>query len=167
MNIDDKLNKILNLLENIQVDTTNTNKLADPVNNFDINMYIKCLIHELRTPISSVLLGLNIMEKKFLSYQRGETHVTPECTDDSLVLIRDLNQTIQYIEDTISKFCVIQNGNLILNKFEVFNINHLLNRIKRLLQHQIQEQNIIFETIIDDNINEYLMGDIINIKHFI
>ena len=176
-----KLDNILSLLENLSNAASvaaitaanvaaNASTAVAALNstfNFDINMYIKCLIHELRTPITSVSLGLNVMERKVLSYQDGEKIVTPECTTESLIILKDLHNTIQYIENTLTKFCVIQNGDLVLNPFESFSIHCIIESVNQLLKHHIQEKNIIFNCTIDENIYEWVYGDKHNIKHCI
>jgi CheY-like chemotaxis protein len=120
-----------------------------------------------RTPITSISLGLNVMERKFMSYQDGTKLITPECTNDSITLIKDLHNTIDHIENTLSKFCVIQDGNLVLNNFEVFSMNCMIKRIKKLLQYHIQEQNILFDFTIDEDVYDWIYGDKYNIKHCI
>lgn len=101
--IHNKLDKILNLLE--KKDTSKSN--------FDSNMYIKCLIHELRTPITSVSLGLNLIENAIVTEIEKETKNEHHDTDNDdihnkcqcfhiLPTIKDLYKTIQHIENTLT-----------------------------------------------------------------
>ena len=167
----EKLDKILKFIEKLEMNDANANANSNANANanlkFDINMYIKCLIHELRTPITTISLGLNVIERKVLSYQSGEKKVTPECSQDSLGIVRDLHNTVQFIENTLTKFCVIQDGDMVLNPFTPFSIHSLINDVEKILQYNIKEKNILFECNIDSTIHEWIYGDKYNIKHCI
>jgi CheY-like chemotaxis protein len=159
--INHKLDKILNILE--KKDLTNKS-------NFDQNMYIKCLIHELRTPITSISLGLNLIENDILNEMEKETNHMNDIQYHShnfLPTIKDLYKTIQYIENTLTKFAIIQNGILTLNPFLPFNIHYLFETVEKIMQHDIKEKRIKFEYHIDENIYKWFYGDNINIKHCI
>lgn len=169
--MNNKLDKILQILE--KVEKTNSNERTNDKTKgntnlmFDVNMYIKCLIHELRTPITTVSLGLNVIEKKILSYESELKRFTSDSNSEALMIIKDLYNTIQYIENTLTKFCVIQDGNMVLNEFIPFNIQYLIQDVEKILQYNIKEKNIMFECYIDENIFDWVYGDKYNIKHCI
>ena len=142
-----KLNEILSIIKKKESTTLQ----------FDINIYIKCLIHELQTPITTVSLGLNTIEYQLIK--------EPTINHMLLNTIHDLYKTIEHIDNTLTKFCVIQDGDMILNKFEVFSINYLINTVQLILQFNIKEKNINIDYIVNDDINDWIYGDIYNIQH--
>ena len=111
-NIPNKLNNILNVIDNI-----NTNLSPKSFAKLDTNMYIKCLIHELRTPITTMSLGLNVIENLVINNSFN--------SKDFLCIIKDLYRTIEYTDNILTKFCVVQDGDVTLNDFEIFNIHSL------------------------------------------
>lgn len=120
----------------------------------DFNVYLKCFIHELRTPISTISMGLNLLENSDMSTENTQ-------------IIHDLFQSISFIETIFSKFAIIQDGNIILNTFEPFSLNGIIQDIKNLLYFSIQETNIQFEWVIDSNVYDWVYGDKYNMKHVI
>lgn len=161
----DELNRKVDAILKIVENTTSTYNKSTTFK-FDVNMYIKCLIHELRTPITTVSLGLNTIEKQILAEEGNKSNVDC-CCAEQLNVIRDLYKTIQYIDNTLTKFCVIQDGNLVLNAFESFSIRALMQNVEKILQYNIKEKNIVFVCNIDPNIQEWVYGDGFNIKHCI
>jgi hypothetical protein len=71
----------------------------------DFDIYMKCFIHELQTPVSTISLGLNLLESK---------------NENDLNIICDLNNTVSYIENIFTQFVTLYNSNISLNKFEPF-----------------------------------------------
>ena len=120
----------------------------------DFNVYLKCFIHELRTPISTISMGLHLLENGVMSTENTQ-------------IIHDLFQSISFIETIFSKFAIIQDGNIVLNAFEPFSLNGIIQDIKNLLFFSIQETNIQFEWIIDSNVYDWVYGDKYNMKHVI
>ena len=163
-----EIKKILSMLEKIDTNVANVANAPVPNIIFDSNMYIKCLIHELRTPISNVTLGLNSMEIRIKKLQETQEKLDNDCNcDDFLSTISDLYNSLQYIETTFTKFCVIQNGVMKLNNFEPFSINLMIQNVEKLLRYNIKQKNIQFEYNIDKDIHDWVYGDRINIKHCI
>jgi CheY-like chemotaxis protein len=152
-----KVDRILKIIESTSSSTDSSTI------KFDVNMYIRCLIHELRTPITTVSLGLNLIEQQILAVD-----CKSECgCAEQLNIVRDLYKTVQYIDNTLTKFCVVQDGNLVLNAFEPFSLRVLMQGVEKILQYNIKEKNIVFECNIDDSIHDYVYGDGFNIKHCI
>jgi nitrogen-specific signal transduction histidine kinase/CheY-like chemotaxis protein len=125
---------------------------------FDNNMYIKCLIHEIRTPITNIMLGINYIENIIKEYEKNNKIIN---TIDSLY------KSLNFIEDILTKFCVIKNGIMVLNIYEPFSINKLMNDIENLLQYNINEKNIQLKCNINENVRDMVYGDVVNIKHCI
>ena len=126
--------------------------------NFDYKMYIKCLIHELRTPQSNLLLGINFIENNFIEYDKN---------NELLNITDSLYKSLEFLEDILTKFCLIENGKLILNKFEPFSIKKLFSDVDILLQYTSKEHQTSVVYNIDENICDTVYGDIVNIKHCI
>ena len=125
---------------------------------FDNNMYIKCLIHEIRTPINNIILGINSIENNIKEYEKNNKIInTIDC----------LYKSLNFIEDILTKFCVIKNGIMVLNIYEPFSINKLMNDIENLLQYNINEKNIQLKCNINENVRDMVYGDVVNIKHCI
>jgi nitrogen-specific signal transduction histidine kinase/CheY-like chemotaxis protein len=125
---------------------------------FDNNMYIKCLIHEIRTPINNIILGINSIENNIKEYEKNNKLLnTIDC----------LYKSLNFIEDILTKFCVIKNGIMVLNIYEPFSIKKLMNDIENLLQYNINEKNIQFKCNINENVRDMVYGDVVNIKHCI
>ena len=147
------------MASNLVIDTAtiqDSNLVTDI--NFDNNMYIKCLIHEIRTPITNIILGINSIENNIKEYEKN---------NELLSTIDCLYKSLNFIEDILTKFCVIKNGIMVLNIFEPFSIKKLMNDIENLLQYNINEKNIHFECNINENVSDMVYGDIVNIKHCI
>lgn len=125
---------------------------------FDNNMYNKCLIHEIRTPITNIMLGINSIENNIIEYANN---------NELLNTIDGLYKSLEFIEDILTKFCVIKNGIMVLNIFEPFSIKKLMNDIEKLLQYNITELNILLKCNINVNVRDIVYGDIVNIKHCI
>lgn len=120
------------------------------INNF--NIFLKCFIHELRTPLSTISMGINLLENQIPNNEKQN-------------IIGDLNKNIVFIENIFTKFALIKNGNIQLNKFENFNIETVIKTTYNILQYNIKKKKIIFEYNIEKNINQIIYGDEHNINH--
>lgn len=132
---------------NIEDEYDNKNKI---INNF--NIFLKCFIHELRTPLSTISMGINLLENQIQNNEKKN-------------IINDLNKNILFIENIFTKFALIKNGNIQLNKFENFDIETIIKTTYNMLQYNIKKKKIIFEYNIDKNINQIIYGDEHNINH--
>jgi CheY-like chemotaxis protein len=166
----EKTDKIFYILKKIDNNITNSastsvDKIIDIINTasntetiFDNNMYIKCLIHEIRTPITNIILGINSIENNIKEYEKNNKIInTIDC----------LYKSLNFIEDILTKFCVIKNGSMVLNIYEPFSIKKLMNDIENLLQYNINEKNIQFKCNINENVRDMVYGDVVNIKQCI
>jgi signal transduction histidine kinase/CheY-like chemotaxis protein len=133
--------------EELTIQFKQTNKIS-----IDLNIYLKMFIHELRTPLSTISMGINLLERN---------------NSDINDTIKDLKQSIEFMENIFTKFAVIQDGNIELNNFEPFSLIKMLEKVKVLLQYNIKEANVLFNYNIDKDVNEWNYGDRYNIKHCI
>ena len=122
-------------------------------NEFDTTMYVKCLIHELRTPINNITIGINYLENMNKEDEKNNE------------IIDGLYKSLQFLEDILTKFCVIKNGDLVLNSFNLFSIKNLITDVEILLQHNITEKNIEFKCNINVDVHDIVYGDEVNLKH--
>jgi signal transduction histidine kinase/CheY-like chemotaxis protein len=120
----------------------------------DFNVYLKMFIHELRTPISSISMGLDLLE-------------ADKPNKKTRNMIYDLKHSIAFIESIFSNFAGIQQGNIELNSFNPFSLDELLKLVEHHLSYHIKEGNIIFEYNIQPDICDWNYGDKYNIKHCI
>jgi signal transduction histidine kinase/AmiR/NasT family two-component response regulator len=121
-------------------------------NDIDYNIYLKMFIHELRTPLSSLSMGVSLIEIE-------KTNI-----DD---ITKDLKQNIDFMEEIFTKFAVIQDGNIELNTFEPFSLKNILGKVENLLQYNILEGKINFNYYINKNVYDWNYGDKYNINHCI
>jgi signal transduction histidine kinase len=121
-------------------------------NDIDYNIYLKMFIHELRTPLSSLSMGVSLIEIE-------KTNI-----DD---ITKDLKQNIDFMEEIFTKFATIQDGNIELNTFEPFSLKILLGKVENLLQYNILEGKINFNYYINKNVYDWNYGDKYNINHCI
>jgi signal transduction histidine kinase len=118
----------------------------------DLNIYLKMFIHEVRTPLSTISMGMNILETENTANYK---------------IIRDIKNSIDFIEEIFTKFAVIQDGNIQLNAFESFSIKDMFARVQTLLQYIVDEANLSIEYNIDPSIHDLVYGDKYNINHCI
>lgn len=125
----------------------------------DMNVHLKCFIHELRTPISTIASGLELLANS----------TEPPSPEQTTEIILDSLQTIQFIEDILTKFSVIQDDNLVLNSFEPFLFSTLFDEIQRLMRYQINDtRDLEFTMEIEPSIlHQWYLGDKHNIQHVI
>ena len=127
--------------------TQNNNKKS-----IDFNIYLKMFIHELRTPLSTISMGINLLENN-------------NNNNDTNDILKDFKQSIDFMEQIFTKFAVIQDGNIELNKFEPFSLSKMLEKVKIILHYNILEGKVSFNYNIDKNVYDWNFGDRYNIKH--
>jgi len=137
---------ILNIIDDIDSNLYNQT--------FDFNIYLKCFIHELRTPLSSISISFELLNENTPITQLTE-------------IKKDIKNSIYFIDKILTKFSVIQDSNIKLNPFEPFCIVTLLENIKNLLPHNLEYHNIIFQINIQSNIHSWYLGDSHNLSHVI
>ena len=132
----------------------NENKMINNQPTIDINIYLKMFIHELRTPISTISMGLDLLENS-------------EQNDENKNLIHDLKQSVVFMEDIFLKFVTVQEGNIELNNYEAFSLNGIFEHVAFLLQYHIKEAGVTFSSHIQHEIYDWNFGDKYNINHCI
>ena len=120
----------------------------------DFNVYMKMFVHELRTPLSSISMGLELIQSHEI---HPKTHQ----------VLCDLRQSIRFMENIFDKFIVIQHGNIELNPFQPFSWGEKCVNVKKALEYFLKDANIHFSYTIDTDVPSYVFGDKYNIKHCI
>ena len=123
--------------------------IADRNKNIDMNLYMKMFIHELRTPISTISMGLDILA----------------ATTEDKEILQDLKDSIGFMDDIFSKFAVIHNGNIALNDFKAFSLERMMTRIVHLLEYHLNNTDIRFQCTIDPAVHIWNYGDKHNLMH--
>jgi len=119
---------------------------------FDYDVYMKCFIHELRTPITTISLGLHILKQNITDAENQQT-------------IDDVKKSVIFIENILTKFTTIQEGNLKLNIFEPFSLSKLIVNVEILIMYNFKESGVSFVYHIDPDVKIWNYGDVHNIKH--
>ena len=123
-------------------------------NGVDYNVYMKCFVHELRTPVSTITLGLQVLKDKV---KDAEDHQT----------IQDINKSVVFIENILTKFATVQEENIELNAFEPFSLQKLIANVEILLLYNFKQSNVALTYYSDPSVALWNYGDAHNIKHVI
>jgi len=122
-----------------------------PPPNLDFNIYLQCFVHELRTPLATVSMGLQLLE----------SGVAPD-----LRILRDMTKSVGFIEEVFTKFAVIQDGNIVLNPFKPFSLKILLEEVHELIGPMCEKlPGLMVEYRNSPEVYEWMYGDPHNIKH--
>jgi signal transduction histidine kinase/CheY-like chemotaxis protein len=123
-------------------------------NSIDYNVYMKCFVHELRTPISTISLGLTLLKQNITDVENIQT-------------INDVKKSVIFIENVLTKFASIQDGNIELNVFEPFSLTKLISNVETLILYNLKESGVHLSYYVDPNVVIWNYGDVHNIKHVI
>ena len=146
---------ILEMMDDeLSLHTRNTVLTQPKRNSFDYNVYLKCFIHELRTPISTISMGLHILKLNITDAENLHT-------------INDLNESVIFIENILTRFATVQDGNIKLNVFEPFSLSKLITNVEILILYNFTDSGVSFSYQIDPNVKIWNYGDVHNIKHVV
>ena len=127
---------------------------ADSDNTIDYNVYLKCFIHELRTPLQAISIGFDLLQG--------------ECTEMQKYDIRmDVKASFEFIENILTKFTIIQDSNIQLNPYSPISIANIIESVKTLMPRNLEYYNVLFTTTIHPDIHDWYMGDSHNLTHVI
>jgi len=139
----------------VKIERENPNKTLEN------NVYFKCFVHELRDPLSSILLGTQLLEEEYNDVLLVEGN---ETTSE---LYKDIFNCLEFIQNILTKFSFIQDFNVKLNKFELFSFKDTFKKIKSYLPKTLNYHNVEFELIYDDQLCNMYIGDQFNLTHVI
>ncbi len=112
------------------------------------NSFIANINHEIRTPLTGILGFLEVLEKDKLTFEQEE--LTRIIKQESLHLAALIDDMVD-----ISK---IESGKLRIVE-ERFSFDNLIEVFDKSYSIKAEEKGILFETNVDSNIQEYLIGD--------
>jgi two-component system CheB/CheR fusion protein len=116
------------------------------------DVYMKCFVHELRTPISTITMGLQLLKQRANDSENKQT-------------IKDLQQSAGFIENILTKFVTVQDDNIELNEYVPFSFLKLVTNVEVLILYNFKESNVTFTYYIDPEVVLWNYGDVHNIKH--
>ncbi|GAA4276665.1 ATP-binding response regulator [Aquimarina mytili] len=112
------------------------------------NNFIANINHEIRTPLTSILGFVEVLEKTKLSFDQEEL---------TRIIKRDSQHLHALIDDMVD-ISKIESGKLKIVE-ERFVFKDLIEGLNEAYAIIAEEKNISFETHIDPNIQEYILGD--------
>ncbi len=112
------------------------------------NSFIANINHEIRTPLTSILGFVEVLEKTQLTFEQEEL---------SRIIKRESHHLNALIDDMID-ISKIESGKLQIVE-ELFSFQDIINGFKESYTMMAEEKEIDFEIDLDPNIQEYLIGD--------
>ncbi len=112
------------------------------------NDFIANINHEIRTPLTSIMGFIEVLEKTKLSFDQEEL---------TRIIKRDSQHLHALIDDMVD-ISKIESGTLNIVE-ERFIFKDLVEGLKEAYSIIAEEKNIHFETHVDPNIQEYIIGD--------
>ncbi|MBQ4818942.1 ATP-binding protein [Aquimarina sp. MMG016] len=112
------------------------------------NSFIANINHEIRTPLTSILGFVEVLERTQLSFEQEEL---------ARIIKRESLHLNTLIDDMID-ISKIESGKLNLVE-ERFSFKELIKGFKESYAKMAKEKNLVFETTFDSNIQEILIGD--------
>lgn len=131
----------------------NSNPNIYPPKKIDFDIYLKCFIHEIKTPLMNITLGLELLGDNLLEEQKQT--------------IKDIKKSVLFLEDILSKFQLIQDGNIVLNPFTPFSIISMMKSTETILYPYLRQSKIEYSFVSDLHIYEWNYGDIHNLQHIL
>lgn len=118
----------------------------------DFNVYLKCFVHELRTPLASIAMGVEVLKTD---------------PSDREEVFSDIANSFTFIDSILTKFSVIQESKIQLNTFEPFSVLQVVERVQEVLPRNAEYKNVLINTIVESGLWEYYRGDAHNLAHVI
>lgn len=137
--------------------TTNPNSHPTPnmypPKQIDFDIYLKCFIHEIKTPLMNITLGLELLGDGLSEEQKQ--------------VVKDVKKSVIFVEDILSKFQVIHDGNIVLNPFTPFSIVTMMKTTETILYPYLKKSKIQYSFVSDLQIYEWNYGDVHNLQHIL
>jgi signal transduction histidine kinase len=100
---------------------------------------MKCFIHELKTPIQTIDLGLQCFEVE-----------CPECT--SKETFQDIKMSVEFLKEVVQNFSIAQSQQIKLNEFEPYSLMLLLTNTIAVIPNDELYRNVKLNTSIESNV---------------
>ena len=118
----------------------------------DFNVYLKCFVHELRTPLASIAMGVEVLKTD---------------PSDREEVFSDIANSFTFIDSILTNFSVIQESKIQLNTFEPFSVLQMVKSVQEVLPRNAEYKNVLIDTIVQPGLWEYYRGDAHNLAHVI
>ena len=128
-----------------------SNKFIEKSNQIDYNLFIKCFIHELRTPINTIELGIQVLEQENPKLKDNET-------------IQDIKLSVEFLENVITNFATIHKTNVKLSPFVPHSLKQLIQESISLLPQDELRKNVKIDYFIEDNVYDLNFMDESHLK---
>jgi len=133
----------------------------------DINVYLKCFVHELRTPLASMSMMIDLLQQEPDTGTETNPEMKTKTNMDRAELFQDLRSNFVFIDKILTKFSVIEDSRIQLNPFEPFSLKTKVENVQRLIPRTPEFARVRFDTYIHPNIHPQHWGDPYNLKHVI
>jgi signal transduction histidine kinase/CheY-like chemotaxis protein len=133
----------------------------------DINVYLKCFVHELRTPLASMSMMIDLLQQEPDTGTETNPEMKTKTNMDRAELFQDLHSNFVFIDKILTKFSVIEDSRIQLNPFEPFSLKTKVENVQRLIPRTPEFARVRFDTYIHPNIHPQHWGDRYNLKHVI
>src|SRR5690606_19747887 len=110
--------------------------------------FVSMVSHEIRTPLNAIIGMADLLNQNASAEENQEIISTLKTSSLSL---------LSFINDILD-FSKMQSGKLRLEKVD-FSIRSILRQTQQLFQHQAQKKNIRLETIVADDVPNFVKGD--------
>ena len=128
-----------------------SNKFIEKSNQLDYNLFIKCFIHELRTPINTIELGIQVLEQENPKLKDNET-------------IQDIKLSVEFLENVITNFATVQETNIKLNPFVPYSLKCLIQESISMLPQNELRKNVKIDYFIEDSVYDLNYMDVSHLK---
>jgi signal transduction histidine kinase len=118
-------------------------------------MFLRYVFHEVRVPLNSVCLGLQLLQENSL-YAQAEQEVLTMMNDATTSMAATLNDVL-----SLQK---IEEGMLELD-YQPFSPMHLLLTVLHYFKAQYESKNILVTYHIDSNVPQQILGDPYRLEH--
>ena len=117
----------------------------------DYKLFLKCFIHELKTPLQTIHLALQLLEQEDQQLQENE-------------LIQDIGGAVTFMDEVISNFGMVQEASIQLHPFRPCSLKRLFRDTVALLPLDEWRNRVYIETFIHQDVYDYNYMDEPHIK---
>jgi CheY-like chemotaxis protein len=156
-------------------------KINIETENYYDTTFIKCIFHDLRTPLNNISMGTDLLlhSKKIscnsLCYavdllDNSNSNNSIQINEKEKDILIEIKENCKFIEHVLNSFLCINSQfdydpeNIIL-KMETFNLHGLFTKMKYLLYVSLLKKNITLELVLEQNLFEWVYGDQYKLQH--
>lgn len=132
------------------------------------NSTMQFVVHEIRVPINSLLLGLDILDDELAeTYTDNRNYITNESKNVMYDTLSIMKNSLKFMNTTLSDFLSLQkikNGLMELT-YNPFQVVDLIKSVQLNYWPSFQKKNINVQTFIDSNLPKVIIGDRFYLEH--